>query len=158
IATEYVEGETLRHRIDRAPLELRQVLEVTIQMVSALAAAHEAGILHRDIKPENLMIRPDDYVKVHDFGLAKLMESSQAERTAFSSNSNQTTPGVLVGTLTYMSPEQLKAAELDGRSDLFSVGVVLYEMATGMTPFKRETIAETIAAILHSEPSALRHY
>src|SRR5262249_22404237 len=158
IATEYVEGETLRQRMDRAALQSRQVLEVAAQIVSALAAAHEAGILHRDIKPENLMMRPDDYVKVLDFGLAKLMESAKAEQTNMVSSDIHTTPGLLVGTLSYMSPEQLKGAQLDGRSDLFSLGVVLYEMATGVAPFRRATMAETIAAILHTELPPLRSY
>src|SRR5262249_39331123 len=157
IATEYVEGETLRQRMDRGALQLRQVLDVAAQVVSALAAAHEAGILHRDIKPENMMMRPDDYVKVLDFGLAKLIETPQSQ-TAFASSGIHTTPGLIVGTLAYMSPEQLKGVEIDGRSDLFSVGVVVYEMTTGVSPFKRETMAETVAAILHTDPSPVRRY
>jgi eukaryotic-like serine/threonine-protein kinase len=154
IATEFVNGETLRAHLKRAPLALRESVDVAMQVASALKAAHGAGIIHRDIKPENIMVRPDGLVKVLDFGLAKLLAplrgaaDSEAETLA----KGLTRPGSIVGTLHYMSPEQVRGQPLDGRSDLFSLGAVLYEMLTGAGPFDKPTRGDVIAAILKEAP------
>lgn len=159
IATEYVEGETLRSAMRRARISLAEVLDACAQASSALAAAHAAGIVHRDIKPENIMLRPDRYVKVLDFGLAKLTESqTPASETALTVMKLQTDPGTIVGTACYMSPEQARAQPVDGRTDIFSLGVVLYEMVTGHLPFQGETTSDVIASILKTEPESLERY
>ncbi len=164
IATEYVEGQTLRRRIRQGQIKLREALEAAIQVASALTSAHEAGIVHRDIKPENVMLRRDGYVKVLDFGLAKLAEKRPAGQTSIADNETlaggevKTTPGVVLGTVTYMSPEQAQGQDLDGRSDIFSLGVVLYEMVAGRAPFEGSTAGEAIAAILHQETLPLARY
>lgn len=146
IATEFVEGETVRDLINRGA-ELKQTLSVISQTCEALEAAHQAGIVHRDIKPENIMLRPDGFVKVLDFGLAKL-----AEHTEFQpSHSNYTMKGVIIGTPAYMSPKQVSDEKIDRRTDLWSVGVVLYEMLTGANPFKGETRQATFQKILAEE-------
>jgi serine/threonine protein kinase len=145
IVTEFVEGKTLRERMQAAPLPLSEVLEIGIQVASALGAAHAAGIIHRDIKPANIMVRADGYVKVLDFGLAKLTASSSAER-------DRTDPGHVMGTVGYMSPEQALGKSLDHRTDIFSLGVVLYEMATGTRPFDGDSDAAVYDAILHKTP------
>lgn len=156
IATEYIEGQTLR-QAEGAAIDLLDVLEITIQITSALAAAHAAGIVHRDIKPENVMLRPDGVVKVLDFGLAKLSEppprtlNSQAETATY----HATAPGLVMGTVNYMSPEQARGLEVDQRTDLFSCGVLLYELLAGRAPFATATYADTIAAILQQEPKPL---
>jgi len=148
IATEFVEGETVRELINRG-VDLKQTLSIISQTCEALAAAHKAGIVHRDIKPENIMLRSDGFVKVLDFGLAKL-----AEHTEFQpSLSNYTMKGVIIGTPAYMSPEQVSDDKVDHRTDLWSVGVVLYEMLTGVNPFKGETRQMTFQKILSEEPS-----
>src|SRR3989440_3883576 len=125
IATEFIDGTTLRARLAQARMEIDEVLDVSLQVASALAAAHEAGIVHRDIKPENIMIRRDGYVKVLDFGLAKLTERPDVRVDANSPNisSMDTDPGTFMGTVGYLSPEQAKSLEVDNRSDLFSLGV-----------------------------------
>src|SRR5438034_4241906 len=131
IASELIEGETLRDRLTRAPMQLTEAIDVAIQVASALAAAHEEGIVHRDIKPENIMLRPDGYVKVLDFGIAKLAESAFAEATADRAGSMtlaETNLGSVLGTVRYMSPEQACGAHVDNTTDIWSVGVVLYEM------------------------------
>ncbi|HMV47218.1 MAG TPA: protein kinase [Blastocatellia bacterium] len=160
IVTEFIEGETLRARMARGP-ELREALNVAIQAVSALDAAHQAGIIHRDIKPENLMIRPDGLVKVLDFGLAKLgarkvspFDSTDTDAQTAESGL-KTEQGTIMGTLRYMSPEQARGRELDARSDVFSLGVVLYEMITRRPLFAGETSADVIAAIIHKQPQPL---
>lgn len=157
IATEYIEGQTLREA-ETARLDLRDILDIVIQISGALSAAHAAGIVHRDIKPENVMLRPDGLVKVLDFGLAKLAEhprplnhGSQAETATYHS----TTPGLVMGTVNYMSPEQARGLDVDARTDIFSCGVLLYEMLAGRTPFASATHADTIAAILQQEPVPL---
>jgi eukaryotic-like serine/threonine-protein kinase len=159
IATEFIEGQTLRQRLAGGPVPLGEALEVAIQAASALAAAHQAGIAHRDIKPENIMLRPDGIVKVLDFGLAKLTEKEEvaAPPAHPSSLSLQpsTTPGLVLGTLTYMSPEQARGQKVDERTDVFSLGVVFYEMIAGRTPFAGATQADVIAAILDKEPEPL---
>ncbi len=156
LAAEFVEGETLRERMLEEPLSIEEVLDVAVQTVSALAAAHESGIIHRDIKPENIVIRRDHLVKVLDFGLAKLTENkseiSDAEAETWAQVN--TVPGVIMGTVAYMSPEQARGKQTDARSDIWSVGCVLYEMLTRKHPFVGETINDTIAAILMEEPAS----
>jgi Tol biopolymer transport system component/serine/threonine protein kinase len=160
IATEYVEGETLRRHLGREPISIRDAIEVAVQITSALAAAHAAGIVHRDIKPENIMVRPDGFVKLLDFGLAKLTERKPVASEAPTARllDQSTTPGLVMGTVQYMSPEQARAADVDERTDIFSCGVVLYEMLAGQTPFAADTSADTLAAILNREAVPLDHY
>src|SRR3989442_3188368 len=154
MATEYVEGETLREHITRARMTLGQALDVAVQVASALAAAHQAGIVHRDIKPENIMVRQDGIVKVLDFGIAKLGQvmSPTIDTQATTKLMVQTEAGRVMGTVAYMSPEQARGEEIDARSDLFSFGVVLYEMATGQPAFKGNTAAVIFDAILNKAP------
>ena len=159
IATEFIDGETLRQRI-LAGMKLEEILEVAIQAASALSAAHSASIIHRDIKPENIMIRRDGYIKVLDFGLAKLTErtGSVSEPEAATRAMVNTDAGTVMGTAAYMSPEQAKGAQLDERTDLWSLGAVIYEMVTGHVPFFGETPTETISLILQREPTPLTRY
>jgi len=154
IATEFVKGETLRECLSAHRMNIQRALSIAIQVASALGAAHEVGVVHRDIKPENTMVRPDGLVKVLDFGIAKL-----TQKTAEGGSSEMgllplvnTEPGMMMGTPKYMSPEQVRALDVDERTDIFSLGVVLYEMLTGTAPFERLTIGDTIAAILQTEP------
>ena len=156
IATEYVEGETLRQRLVRGPLTFSETLNIAIQVADALAAAHKAGIIHRDIKPENIMLRPDGYVKVLDFGLAKLSEQvSPAVAAEAPTIQVRTGSGIVIGTAGYMSPEQARGLSVDHRSDIFSLGAVIYEMVTQRKPFAGETPSDTLAAILKTEPPPL---
>lgn len=156
IATELIEGCTLRDRM-AAGATLREVLDVTIQVSSALTAAHNAGVIHRDIKPENIMLRPDGYVKVLDFGLAKLNDDHQKPSDETDeANRFSTADGIVLGTFGYMSPEQVRGQKVDSRADIFSLGAVLYEMITGRGPFAAQTAADTIAAILERDPIPLR--
>jgi serine/threonine protein kinase len=156
LATEFVDGLTLRERLTNGKFELQEALEIVIQMASGLAVAHEAGIIHRDIKPENVMLRRDGIVKVLDFGLAKLKAQSEVQATA---SANQATlPGLVMGTVGYMSPEQLRGQLVDARTDIFSLSVVLYELVTGRAPFAGATVAEVAAAVLHTEPAPLPRY
>lgn len=147
IATEFVEGETVRELIVRS-VNLKQTLSVVSQICEALAAAHQAGIVHRDIKPENIMIRPDGFVKVLDFGLAKLIEPREIQPSL----SNYTMKGVVIGTPAYMSPEQVSGDKVDHRTDLWSASVILYEMLTGFNPFEGATRQETFQKILAESP------
>jgi eukaryotic-like serine/threonine-protein kinase len=158
IATEFIDGVTLRDRIRKEPLEVGEVLEVGMQVASALSAAHEAGIIHRDIKPENIMLRRDGYVKVLDFGLAKLTESAASRKQTDASTLLETDPGVVMGTIVYMSPEQARGLPVDGRSDVWSLGVVLYEMIAGRQPFQGETKSDVISLILQKEPPPLARF
>jgi serine/threonine protein kinase/tetratricopeptide (TPR) repeat protein len=154
IATEYVEGETLRQRMKRERTGLKDALDIATQVAGALGAAHTAGIVHRDIKPENIMIRPDGLIKVLDFGLAKLTGPALFGGEALGSEAVtvHTDSGTLMGTLGYMSPEQVRGQEIDGASDIFSLGAVLYEMITGARPFTGENTGDIIVAILDREP------
>ena len=157
IATEYIEGETLHNRLRSERMNLKTVLDIAIQVASALDAAHRAGIVHRDIKPENVMIRPDDLIKILDFGIAKLTEKKVTEIDAEAATAVQagTTPGMIIGTASYMSPEQAKGKDVDARTDIFSFGVVLYEMLAGHLPFEGETAMESISSIIKDEPKPL---
>jgi serine/threonine protein kinase/tetratricopeptide (TPR) repeat protein len=159
IATEFIDGETLRERMNHG-LRLLDVLEFSSQIASALVAAHTAGIVHRDIKPENVMVRKDGYVKVLDFGLAKLTEAkdSSADGEAPTRAMVNTGAGTVMGTATYMSPEQAKGVHVDERTDIWSLGALLYEMTTGHLPFKGETPTETISLILLKEPPSMARY
>jgi serine/threonine protein kinase/tetratricopeptide (TPR) repeat protein len=159
IATEFIDGDTLRPHIG-AGMKLAEVLEIAIQACSALAAAHAAGIIHRDIKPENIMVRRDGYIKVLDFGLAKLTEpkGSTTDTEAPTRAMVNTGAGTVMGTANYMSPEQAKGTHVDERTDLWSLGAVLYEMVTGHVPFAGETPTETISLILQKEPAPLVRY
>src|SRR5579885_942962 len=147
IVTELVEGESLRKIISRSAVPIRKLLEIAIQIADALAAAHAAGIVHRDLKPENIMITPGGRVKLLDFGLAKPLVPADSGQT---SDENATVPGVLLGTVAYMSPEQTRGAPASLQSDQFALGVMLHEMATGHHPFLRETPMETLIAIANS--------
>ncbi len=157
IAAEYVEGQTLRQRQARSRLKLAEILDLSIQVASALAAAHRAGIVHRDIKPENIMLRSDGYAKVVDFGLAKLTETPKASAESSVSTILQldTDTGVVMGTTAYMSPEQARGLALDARTDIWSLGVVLYEMLSGAVPFKGDTRSDLIVSILDRDPAPL---
>jgi len=158
IATEYVEGETLSRRLRGESMSLRSALDVAIQIASALEAAHIAGIVHRDIKPDNVMIRPDGFVKLLDFGIAKLTEKNREpiDEDAATAIKSGTSPGMIVGTAAYMSPEQGRGKQVDHRTDIFSFGVVLYEMLTVKHPFEGENAMDVIGSILHKEPTPIR--
>src|SRR6201987_6182103 len=157
IATEFIEGMTLRASLARGRIKPHAALEIAVQVASALAAAHEAGVVHRDIKPENIMLRPDGYAKVLDFGIAKLTEQCRTsdDHRVETVALLQTRPGLVLGTAHYMSPEQARGQKVDARSDIWSFGVVLYEMVAGSPPFRGETPSDCIAAILTAEPAAL---
>jgi serine/threonine protein kinase len=161
IVTEYVAGQTLRQRMRTTAMRLSDILEISAQVASALHTAHEAGIIHRDIKPENVMVRPDGYVKVLDFGLAKLLLHKPGFPMPMADSEDptkellQTDPGKMMGTARYMSPEQIRGLEVDGRSDIFSLGVMLYELLSGQAPFQGATAGEVMANILNHEPVPL---
>jgi serine/threonine protein kinase len=171
IATEYIEGESLRQRIKQGKLNTDETLDVTTQVASALWAAHQAGIIHRDIKPENIMLRQDGLVKVLDFGLAKLIEGQPAavdtsitsqeevqgrpsaeEGVTTDGDGMKSDAGLLMGTPPYMSPEQAQGLRLDERTDIFSLGVVIHEMVSGCPPFKGERKGDIMAAIVGAAP------
>lgn len=166
IASEFVEGQTLRALVGDANFTLSQTIDVIAQMAAALAAAHRASIIHRDIKPENAMLRPDGYVKVLDFGLAKLTERHSSATSGEDAQTNasdaasafETKSGIVLGTASYMSPEQAKGEKVDERTDIFSLGVLLYELATGHHPFIRNSRAETLVALLQQHPPPVAQY
>ena len=158
IVSEFISGKTLRERLKESSLSLTEVLDIAIQTANALAAAHEAKLVHRDIKPENIMIRPDGVVKILDFGLAKLVEQKNKTFLGLEDSTvqhNPTAKGVILGTINYMSPEQARGKEIDARTDVWSLGVVLYEMLAGRTPFAGETTSDTISAILNNNPAPI---
>ncbi len=171
ISTEFIEGETLKTRINSNPLKLQTALDIAVQIASALSAAHEAGIVHRDIKPENIMIRPDGLVKVLDFGIAKLTgrgdtatqrhgDKTETVNAAFPrlrfTAASPTKTGGIIGTASYMSPEQARGKKIDARTDIFSFGIVFYEMLTGKRAFSGATPLEIVSSILKDEPVLIR--
>jgi serine/threonine protein kinase len=160
IATEFIEGETLGQRIAVGPLKLGETLNISEQITSALSAAHGAGIVHRDVKPENIMIRSDGIVKVLDFGLAKLAETYPNRSSPDDSTRAlvKTGTGVVMGTVAYMSPEQARGLPLDARTDIWSLGVVIYQMLTGSVPFPGATSSDTLVSILEREPRSLKSF
>jgi eukaryotic-like serine/threonine-protein kinase len=158
IVSEFIEGKTLRDSFEDAPLRLSEMLDTAIQIAGALAAAHAAGIVHRDVKPENIMVRPDGYAKILDFGLAKLVEQKAVGLEDATVQQNQTAKGVILGTVNYMSPEQAKGEPVDERTDIFSFGVVLYEIVAGRTPFGGASMSETFANLINIEPQPLSRF
>ncbi|MDQ3255151.1 MAG: protein kinase, partial [Acidobacteriota bacterium] len=161
IVSEFIKGKTLREIFKAKTLKLSEVLDISIQIAGALCAAHEARLVHRDIKPENVMIRPDGYVKILDFGLAKLVEQKNKFILGLEESTvrqNQTAKGVILGTVNYMSPEQAKGERVDQRTDIFSLGVVIYEMLAGRTPFAGDSVSETFANLINAEPQPLSRF
>jgi len=174
IATEFIGGETLTKKLAGEPMKLITALEISIQIASALEAAHSAGIVHRDIKPDNVMIRPDGYVKVLDFGIAKLSTDLGFGISDFGLNSEQTenpksqirnpksaaatVPGMILGTPFYMSPEQVRGLEVDARSDIFSLGVMIYEMTAGSQPFAGGSVVDVIARFCKANRNRLLNW
>ncbi|HVF47211.1 MAG TPA: protein kinase [Pyrinomonadaceae bacterium] len=157
IVTEYIKGETLRDRLSKGSMTLREALDVTMQVAAALSAAHSAGLVHRDIKPENIMLRDDGIAKVLDFGLVKLTENRKNIADSADATRVKTDPGMVMGTASYMSPEQARGKDTDARTDIWSLGVVLYEMLAGDSPFAGETANDSIAVILTKDPRPLSH-
>ncbi len=160
LAAEFVEGETLRQRLLGEPLTIGEILEISLQIAAALNAAHDAGIVHRDIKPDNILLRHDGLVKVLDFGLAKLSEPAALAGGSIDTEGEtmaqvKTSPGRVMGTVKYMSPEQTRGKEIDARSDIWSLGIVMYELLANVTPFAAETASDSIAVILTKEPPPL---
>jgi predicted Ser/Thr protein kinase len=158
IVTEFIDGKTLRQLINEKPFTLNETLNVAIQVASALIGAHAAGIVHRDIKPENIMIREDGYVKILDFGLAKLTESQIAESDLETPTLAQSNPGLVMGTVQYMSPEQARGKKVDARTDVWSLGIVLYELLAGRVPFTGETPSHVMVSLMEDKLPSLKGY
>jgi eukaryotic-like serine/threonine-protein kinase len=154
VVSELLEGKTLRERLSSGALPIRRALEYGLQVAHGLAAAHDKGVIHRDLKPENLLITKDGRVKILDFGLAKLTERTSASHSVATADS-ETALGTVLGTVGYMSPEQIRGLPVDTRTDLFSFGVILYEMLSGKRAFKGATSADTMSGILTLDPPAL---
>src|SRR5580765_2909897 len=152
---ELLEGETLRGKLDAGPISQKQAVDYALQVTKGLSAAHEKGIVHRDLKPENLFVSKDGHVKILDFGLAKKTEAAGVKETEAPTGTGGTQPGTVMGTMGYMSPEQVKGLPVDHRSDLFSFGAILYEMLSGKRAFRRDTNAETMAAVMRDDPPEL---
>jgi len=150
--TELLEGSTLRDRLEGGALPFRKCVDYGVQIAEGLAAAHERGIVHRDLKPENVFVSPDGRVKILDFGLAKAAPAIEDTATASPTVSSPTDPGTILGTVGYMAPEQVRGKAADHRSDIFSLGSVLYEMATGRRAFKGDSAIETMNAVLKEDP------
>ena len=153
---ELVEGKTFRELMEEAPLSTEKMLPLATQIAEGLSKAHAAGIVHRDLKPENLMVTEDGLVKILDFGLAKLMPESSDVDSETATVTRATQQGVVMGTVQYMSPEQASNRPLDFRSDQFSLGSILYEMATGNLAFKKDTMPQTLAAIIYEDPEPIQ--
>ena len=158
IAMEYIEGQTLAAKINQQPFALSVLLTFAIQIADALDEAHTKGIIHRDLKPANILITTRQQVKVLDFGLAKLTATVEPVSISELPTQPKTESGTVMGTATHMSPEQARGQAVDGRSDLFSLGIVLYEMATGRLPFSGTTITEIVDRILHAQPEAIARF
>ena len=157
VAAEFIEGITLRERMTKGPIPPNEAIDIATQVASALCVAHRASIVHRDIKPDNIMVRPDGYVKVLDFGIAKLTQQEALGTTTMLRAQPATQHSMVLGTTRYMSPEQAMAQHVDARSDLWSLGVVLYEMLAGCAPFEGDTATDVIAAIFDRDPQPLKH-
>src|SRR5207302_707709 len=157
IVSELLAGETLRDRLKNGPIPARKTVDYALQVTRGLAAAHARGIIHRDLKPENIFLTQDGRVKILDFGLAKLTqpEATKNDQSKLDTAFADSQPGTVLGTIGYMSPEQVRGQTLDHRSDIFSLGAILYEMLSGTAPFRRETSVDTMSAILHQEPPVL---
>jgi len=155
LVSELLEGETLRAALDRGALTQRKAIEYGVQITHGLAAAHEKGIIHRDLKPENIFITKDGRIKILDFGLAKLAQTAGAEPDEMTLTSEHTAAGVVMGTASYMAPEQVRGEAADPRSDIFAFGAVLHEMLSGTRAFRRDTTAETMTAVLKDDPPDL---
>ena len=155
LVTELLEGETLRAQLERAPVFTRKAIEYAVQIARGLSAAHEKGIVHRDLKPENLFVTKDGRIKILDFGLAKLIQPPTASDGDMPTLTHHTSPGLMMGTVGYMSPEQVRGKGVDHRTDIFAFGAVLYEMLCGVRAFHRGTDVETMTAILNEDPPAI---
>ena len=155
--SELLEGETLRERLDAGPVAARKAIEYALQIARGLAAAHDKGITHRDLKPENVFVTRDNRIKILDFGLAKLTQadSTLGTASALATMPSPTQPGVVLGTVGYMAPEQVRGLDVDHRADLFAFGAILYELLSGRRAFRRDTAPETMAAILNEDPPDL---
>ena len=158
IATEFVDGKTLRQLINEKPFTLTETLNVSMQVAEALSGAHAAGIVHRDVKPENIMIRPDGYVKILDFGLAKLTEQQATDADLETPTLLQTNPGLVMGTVQYMSPEQARAKNVGVGTDIWSLGIVMYELLAGHVPFSGETPSHVMVSLMENKLPPLKDH